>query len=396
MSFFDTIGSVPEDPIFSVQAEFVATTHPKKVNLGIGAYRDAEGKSLVFTAVRKAEHLLLEKDLNKEYLPIAGNADFIARTGELLFGKNHPKLQDHSIFGAQTVGGTAALRIAGEFFAQDHSKLIHLPNPTWANHKLVFNHAKLKIDYYPYYNFINASLDFHELCTRLRKIEPGHIILLHGTSHNPTGLNPSLEQWKEISRIMLAHKLIPLIDVAYQGFGLGIEEDAQMVRLFVQDGHEMLVTYTYAKNMGLYGERTGAIFAVTKNSQSAHKIGGHLKQIIRSMYSNPPLHGSRIVSTILSHEALKNEWIAELNSMRERVSEMRKAFVGSLLVKGQDEAFNFLTQDQTGLFAYTGLNTDQVQRLKTQFGVFMPDGRINLAGLNWNNLDYVVDCILSV
>lgn len=396
MSFFDTIETVPEDPIFSVQAEYSASTHPKKVNLGIGAYRDADGKPFVFTAVTKAEHLLLEQNLNKEYLPIAGNADFIKKTAELIFGKNHPKLHDHSIFGAQTVGGTAALRVAAEFFSKDHSRVIYLPNPTWANHKLIFSHAKLKADYYPYYNFMSASLDFHELCTRLSKIEPGHIVLLHGTSHNPTGLNPSLDQWKEISQLMLVRGLIPLVDIAYQGFGVSVEEDAKMVRLFVQEGHEMLVTYTFAKNMGLYGERTGAIFAVTKNAESGQKIGGHLKQIIRSMYSNPPLHGSRIVSTVLGNDSLRADWETELNNMRERVYEMRKAFVGSLLSKGRDDSFNFLTKAQTGLFAYTGLTNDKVQRLKNQFGIFMPEGRINLAGLNWNNLDYVVDAILSV
>lgn len=397
MSFFDTIATLPEDPIFSLQAAFQEDTRKKKVNLGIGAYRDAAGNSIILTAVQKAEKILLKTSSNKDYLPIAGDKEYIYETTKLIFGENSAKIKDSSIFGAQTVGGTAALRIGGEFLSEHKNKTIYLPNLTWANHKLVFQRAGLKVDVYPYYNHLSHNLDFVEMCTKIKQMQEGDVIVLHGTSHNPTGMNPNMDQWKELSALIKTKQLLPFFDMAYQGFGDGLEEDAAPIRYFTDiDKHSLLTAYTYAKNMGLYGERIGALFVVTESKQTTNKTSSHIKQIIRSMYSNPPLHGSNIVKTVLQNEELKKEWIHELMSMKERVNEMRKAFVTGLLSKGTDTHFQFLTAKQSGLFVYTGLNHDQIHRLRQDFGIYIPEGRINLAGLNSNNMDYVIESILSV
>jgi len=396
MSFFDSIDTLPEDPIFSLQAAFIADAHHKKVNLGIGAYKDATGNSTVLTAVQKAEKFILDSHLNKDYLPIAGEKHYIHETAKLIFGQDQIKINDGSIFGAQTVGGTAALRVGGEFLTQNKNQKIYLPNMTWANHRLVFQKAGLNVDTYPYYNPLSHELDFNEMCNFLKKLNPGSIIVLHGTAHNPTGINPTLDQWKVLSSLIKNARLFPFFDIAYQGFGTSLEADAEPIRLFVNDQHQLLAAYTYAKNMGLYGERVGAIFAVTNKEENAFKIGTHIKQIIRGMYSNPPLHGARIVQTILQNKHLKSEWIHELDSMRERVNEMRKAFVTGLLSKGSDSYFNFLIKEQSGLFLYTGLNETKVHRLRQNFGIYAPEGRINVAGLNSNNMDYIIDSILSV
>ncbi|HRD55747.1 MAG TPA: aromatic amino acid transaminase, partial [Parachlamydiaceae bacterium] len=365
------------------------------VNLGIGAYKDAEGKSVVLTAVQKAEELLLKESLNKDYLPIEGEKNYILETAKLLFGSNQAKLEDGSIFGAQTVGGTAALRVGGEFLKEKTAE-IFLPNLTWANHKLVFQRAGLKVDFYPYYNELAGNMDFDQMCQKFNQMTPGTVVLLHGTSHNPTGINPTFEEWKKLSYIIKEKKLFPFFDIAYQGFGVSIEEDAAPIRYFLEEGHEMLASYTYAKNMGLYGERPGALFAVAKNKAASQKTSSQIKQIVRSMYSNPPLHGARIVQKILQDEELKKEWLHELKSMRERVDEMRKAFVTGLLSKGEHASYRFMNKNQTGFFAYTGLNHDQIHRLRQDFAVYIPDGRINIAGLNPNNMDYVIESILSV
>lgn len=396
MSFFDTIDTLPEDPIFSLQSAFLQDPRKKKVNLGIGAYKDSEGHSVILTAVQKAEKMLLEECLNKDYLPIIGQQNTILETAKLIFGTGEKKIPEGSIIGAQTVGGTAALRIGGEFLAQDKQKTIYIPNLTWANHKLVFQRAGLKVDYYPYYNHLKNRLDFDEMCHSLKQFKEGDVIVLHGTSHNPTGINPSFDEWKELSSLIKKQKLIPFFDLAYQGFGTGLEEDMEPIRYFLSEGHEMLTAYTYAKNMGLYGERIGALFLVTENKQRAQRGLTHIKQIIRSMYSNPPLHGGRIVEKVLTEKQLREEWVHELKSMKNRIDEMRRAFVTILLSKSSNTHFEFLDQNQTGLFIYTGLNHDQIHRLRQDFGIYIPDGRINVAGLNGSNINTVIEAILSV
>lgn len=396
MPFFSSIPQLPDDPILGLPIAFAADSRSKKINLGIGAYKTAEGHPLVLACVRKAEHLLLQKHLNKEYLPIEGDADFLRLSLQLLFGADSPFLQTGRFFSAQTVGGASALRIGGEFLAKLVSKSIFISQPTWSNHKQIFERAGLKVGSYPYFDHQTHLLDFQGMCEAIRNMPFGSAILLHGCCHNPTGIDPTLNQWKELSDLIKKQQLIPFFDVAYQGFGEGIDEDAQAVRYFANEGHEMLVAYSYSKNFGLYGERIGFLTIVDSSIEQTSKIGSQIKSLIRSNYSNPPLNGARIVSTILKSHELKMDWKIELNNMRERVNEMRKSLVAALMVKGPHHNLSYL-YDQKGLFSYLGLTSEQVQYLRKEKGIYTPNnGRINVAGLNTQNISYVAEALLSV
>lgn len=396
MPFFTNIPLLPEDPILGLPIAFAADARQNKVNLGIGAYKTAEGFPLVLSCVRKAESLIVQKNLNKEYLPIEGDAEFLRCALQLLFGQESPLWQTNRFFAAQTLGGASALRIGGEFLAKLVSKTIFLSQPSWSNHKHIFDRSGLNVGSYPYFDPKTCLLDFNGMCEAIKNMPPGSVILLHGCCHNPTGIDPTFDQWKELSSLIKKQQLIPFFDVAYQGFGQGIDEDAQAIRYFVSEGHEMLAAYSFSKNFGLYGERVGFLTVISSEAEQVSKIGSQIKSIIRANYSNPPLHGARIVSTILKSHELTAEWKTALINMCERVKEMRKALVAALLVKGKDRNFAFM-HHQNGLFSFFGLTPAQVQFLRDEKGVFMPNnGRINIAGLNTQNLSYVADALLSV
>lgn len=396
MSFFEAANLLPDDPILSLPIAFEKDLRPNKVNLGIGAYKDAEGKPMVLQSVRNAEMQILEKNLNKEYLPIEGHPEFLKKSLELIFGQNCLQTKSQEIFAAQSIGGTGALRLGGEFLAQETSKIVFLSEPSWPNHKLIFTRSGLKVDSYPYYNSQNHSLDFEKMCDAIKAMPPASIILLQAGCHNPTGIDPSFDQWKKLSEIILKQKIIPFFDLAYQGFGLDIEEDAKPIRYFVEQGHELFVASSYSKNMGLYGERAGLLSIVSRNAEIAKKIGSNIKQIIRGIYSTPSLHPGRLVATILQSENLKKDWLEELTNMRTRITEMRKTFVAGLLAKGAGQDFRFMNQ-QLGLFSYCGLDQDLVEHLRQDYAIYMPkNGRINIAGLNLHNMSYVIESILSV
>lgn len=330
MSFFDEIPQMPIDPIFGLPIAFAADPRPNKINLGIGAYKTAEGNPLVLNSVRKAESLILQKHLNKEYLPIEGDAEFLRCSLELLLGKDSPLFQTGNYFAAQTIGGASALRLAGEFLAKLISRTVFLSAPSWSNHKQIFERAGLNVGSYPYFESKTFTLDFTGLCHEITNMPPGSVILLHGCCHNPTGIDPSFEQWKELSEQIKKQKIIPLFDIAYQGFGQGLEEDAKAIRYFINQGHELLISYSFSKNFGLYGERVGFLTVVCSQSEQIKKIGSQIKSLIRGNYSNPPLQGTRIVSTILNSEELTQEWKKELQSMSGRIKNMRTALVAAL------------------------------------------------------------------
>lgn len=396
MPVFDEIPLMPEDPIFGLPIAFDADLRPNKINLGIGAYKTADGLPLVLNSVRKAESLILQKHLNKEYLPIEGDADFILCSLQLLLGADSPLFQTGTYFSAQTVGGASALRIAGEFVAKLISKTIFIPQPTWANHKQIFERAGLNVGSYPYFDSSNCLLDFTGMCQAISNMPPKSIVLLHGCCHNPTGIDPSFEQWKELSDLIKRQQIIPLFDIAYQGFGNGVDEDAEAVRYFVEQGHQLFITYSCSKNFGLYGERAGFLAIVCSTLEQTTKIGSQVKTLIRANYSNPPLQGARIVSTILNSHALTMEWKEELLNMCVRIKEMRKAFVAALHVKASGRDFSYLNQ-QKGLFSFSGLTPEQVQTLQQEKAVYIPsNGRINIAGLNSQNISDAADAILSV
>jgi aspartate/tyrosine/aromatic aminotransferase len=396
MPFFNDIPLLPEDPILGLPIAFSADSRPNKINLGVGSYKTAEGLPLVLTSVRKAESQLLQKHLNKEYLPIEGDKDFIHYSLLLLLGADSPLFQTGHFFAAQTVGGASALRIAGEFLAKLISKTIFLSQPSWSNHKPIFERAGLNVGSYPYFDPNTCLLDYQGMCEAIKNMPPGSVILLHGCCHNPTGIDPTFEQWKELSTLIKKQQLIPLFDIAYQGFGQDLDQDAQAIRYFVREGHEMFIAYSYSKNFGLYGERVGFLTIICSKSESVSKIGSQIKSLIRGNYSNPPLHGARIVSTILKSHELTLEWKMELSNMRERIKEMRKALVAALHVKGQDHNFAYMHQ-QNGLFSFSGLSPEQVQYLRNEKAIYMPsNGRLNIAGLNTQNLSYVAEALLSV
>jgi len=393
---WNQISLLPDDPIFGLNILFAKDQHPQKVNLGIGAYKDSEGNPVILPSVHKAEQRLLEKRLNKEYPPMEGLPDFIHASMGLVFGRDHPILSDGRLVGIQTVGGTGALRIGAELVSQKCSKNVFLSNPTWPNHNQIFTFAGLNVSVYPYYDELTHSLDIASMAKAIQAMPKGSLIVLHGCCHNPTGVDPSPAQWQEISHLVKEQGLIPFIDLAYQGFAEDLETDAAAIRLFVADGHEMLVANSFSKNFGLYGERVGSLAIISNDQATSANVRSFVKQLIRSNYSMPPIHGAQIVTSILESESLRIEWENELRQMRRRIIDMRQNFVTGLHALQTPIDFSFIN-DQAGMFSFSGLNEKLVLLLREKFGIYTPlNGRINIAGLNQSNIDYVVDSISKV
>jgi len=396
MSFFESVTQLPDDQILHIPIAFAADPRPNKVNLGIGSYKDHDGKSILLDCVHKAEISLANKKLNKEYQPIEGDAEFHRLVTELIFGKDFLDSFTRGLFVAQSLGGTGALHLGSEFLVQETSKTIFIPSPSWSNHRLIFNRIGLKVHSYRYFDERTHQIDFNGMCSDISNAPPGSTILLHAGCHNPTGIDPTFEQWKELSVLIKQQRVIPFFDFAYQGFVSSLEEDALPIRYFASQGHEMLVANSFSKNLGLYGERVGAISIIAQHPEAAQKVGSQIKQIIRSNYSNPPLHGPRIVTEILSSETLTAIWHKELATMRDRIKEMRLALIKGLQTGESLKDWSFL-QRQNGFFSYCGLNPEQVERLLKEYAIYMPtNGRINVAGLNKHNLDYVIKALIAV
>ncbi len=396
MSFFDTVDLLPEDPILGITALFQAHKNPKKVNLGIGAYQNAQGKPFVLQSVKKAEAQILQTSRNKEYLPIAGNPEYITQALRLLFGNTSPFLNSPCIFAAQTLGGSGALSLGSEFIAQEFGNKIFISNPSWSNHKGLLSRSGLKVETYPYYDELHHQLDFKGMCACIRHMPPGSVILLQPCCHNPTGMDLSMEQWQILSDLIHEQRVFPFFDLAYQGFSQSLDEDAQPIRTFAQQGHLMMVAQSFSKNFGLYGERVGVLSIITRQAETVKKIASHIKLLIRQNYSNPPRHGAAIISTILQDPLLRQEWILEVEEMKSRIQEMRTRLFKGLSQKCPHHDFTFLT-NQRGMFSYTGINEAQAVKLREDYGIFMAlKGRINVAGLTSENLDYVIDSFGAV
>lgn len=390
-SFFETVELLPEDSILSVPIAFKADNRPKKVNLGVGSYRDALGNPYTLVSIRDAEAILHQQNLDNEYLPIVGNKAFLEESLKLIYGTDVPQIQNGQICIVQTLGATGAIRVGLEFLHRHGNSMLYLSNPTWPNHFGIAKYAGMTFETYPYYNYQNHALDFEKMCQSIQKMESGSVILLHAGCHNPTGQDPTMNQWKELSRLIKEQHIIPFFDFAYQGFGDDIEKDAAPIRLFLKDGHEMFVAYSCSKNFGLYGERTGSLSVVTQQPALTRKLESQIKQVIRGSYSTPPLHGSRVIGLILGNDQLKKEWVTELKNMRERVIEMRESLVFGLQSKLEHVDFRFIKQ-QNGFFSLLGIGQDKVKQLRDEFGIYMtPDGRMSIAGINMSNLEYVLD-----
>ncbi|EMF5052936.1 aminotransferase class I/II-fold pyridoxal phosphate-dependent enzyme [Serratia marcescens] len=394
---FEKITAAPADPILGLTDIFRADARPNKINLGIGVYKDETGKTPVLTSVKKAEQYLLENETTKNYLGIEGIPAFASCTQELLFGKESPVVADRRARTAQTPGGTGGLRVAADFIAnQTSAKRIWISNPSWPNHKNVFSAVGLEVLEYAYYDAANHALDFDGLLSSLKQAQAGDVVLFHGCCHNPTGIDPTPEQWAQLAELSVANGWLPLFDFAYQGFANGLEEDAQGLRIFAAKHKELIVASSYSKNFGLYNERVGACTIVAADAETADRAFSQVKAAIRANYSNPPSHGAAVVATILGNDALRAMWEQELTDMRQRIHRMRQLFVNTLQEKGAQQDFSFIIQ-QNGMFSFSGLTKEQVLRLREEFGVYaVNSGRVNVAGMTPDNMAPLCEAIVAV
>ena len=385
------------DPILGLAESFKADTRAGKVNLSVGVYVDDSGVTPVIPSVLEAERRLLEKAGSKGYLPIDGRPGFKAAVRDLIFGADNEIVTSGRSATAQTPGGTGALRVAADFLLQTGSaKTIWLSEPTWPNHPQLFTMAGFALRTYPYLDETGRKLDVGRMLGALRTAVPGDVVLLHGSCHNPSGVDPDPETWAAIGEIIIQRELLPVVDFAYQGFGFGLREDADWLTGLARPGLEFLVCSSYSKNFALYNERVGALTIVAADPGRAAAALSHLKIAIRSNYSNPPAHGGDIVETILTDAALRARWEVDLAEMRNRILGNRAALVDALVaadVPGQWEPL----RHQRGMFALLGLSSDQVARLRDEFAVYVVGrGRINVAGLTRANLAHVVAAVKAV
>lgn len=392
------VATAPPDALFNLMARCKADTFEKKVDLGVGAYRDNDGKSWLLPSVDRADKLISsDPTLNHEYLPIAGLADFCQAAAVLIFGADSPAIAQKTIASIQTISGTGANHLAGLFLARFAKATIHVSDPTWANHHNIYKNVGLTVKTYPYYDPKSLSFDFEGMLKALDQADVGDIILLHACAHNPTGIDPTPEQWTRIADVMEKKSLVPLFDCAYQGFASGdLGKDAWAVRHFVSRGMELLVCQSFAKNFGLYGERAGCLHLVTSSTEAKASASSQLNALQRAEISNPPAYGARIVSRILSNPDLFEEWRQDLDTMSSRIISMRLALRDALIARKTPGTWNHIVS-QIGMFSYTGLSPEQVDRLVDHYHIYLTrNGRISMAGLNEHNVDYVADAIDAV
>lgn len=391
----------PPDPILGVAAACKADPDPNKVNLGVGAYRDNTGKPVVLECVKKAERqLLVSPNHNHEYIPQTGLPEFVKVAKELAFGPNGESVDHQKVATVQSLSGTGALRLAAAFLKKYYAPgaSVFVPNPTWGNHLTVFGHAGFdSVKRYRYYNSSTNLLDFDKMVEDIENAPSGSVILLHACAHNPTGMDPTPEQWNIISQTVKARKHIVVFDCAYQGFASGDPVlDVAPLRLFLRDGHQFLMCQSFAKNFGLYGERVGTVSVVCHNPTVAKNVESQLGLIVRAMYSSPALFGARIVHSVLSDVSLRKEWLGEVRGMATRISGMRSALVTQLAEAGSIRDWSHVTR-QIGMFSYTGLTEKQVKRMTEKHHVYLTkDGRISMAGLNTGNVKRVAKAIHEV
>jgi len=384
---FEKITTAAADPILGLTEAFVQDTRPEKINLGVGIYKDETGQTPILKSVKLAEQKLIEEEKSKSYLSIEGHKAYAAAVQTLLFGAGNEVITSKRAITAQAPGGTGALRTAADFIkSQLQSNRIWVSNPTWANHGNVFNTAGLDVQQYAYYSAETKGLDFNAMLADLAKAEAGDVVLFHGCCHNPTGIDPTFSQWAELAELCAAKQLLPLFDFAYQGFAVGVEEDAAGLREFTKHCPELLVANSFSKNFGLYNERVGALTLVARNAEVAVAAFSQIKSGIRANYSNPPAHGAAVVALILGDEELRKQWIEEVAEMRVRIHEMRELFVDTLGELGVKGDFSFITR-QNGMFSFSGLTKEQVKTLKDEYAIYIVgSGRISVAGMTKANM----------
>ena len=397
MSLFSAVAMAPRDPILGLNEQFNADPNPNKVNLGVGVYTDENGKLPLLACVAAAERQLVEAAKPRGYLPIDGIAAYDAAVQGLVFGADSEPVKARRVATVQAVGGTGGLKIGADFLkhVSPNAKVL-ISDPSWENHRALFTNAGFIVQSYPYYDAKVRGIDFGAMCAALQAAPAGTIVVLHACCHNPTGYDLSAAQWSEVVALVKARGLVAFLDMAYQGFGVGLAEDGAAVALFVASGLDFFVSTSFSKSFSLYGERVGALSVVCAGAEDASRVLSQLKIVIRTNYSNPPIHGAQIVASVLASPALRAQWELELAGMRSRIKAMRAALVDRLAAAGVKDDLSYMTRQQ-GMFSYSGLNAVQMQRLRSEFGVYGIDsGRICVAALNHKNLGAVAKAIASV
>ena len=396
-SLFSAIEMAPRDPILGITDAYNADTNPDKVNLGVGVYYDDKGKVPLLECVQRAEAELIATVTPRTYLPIDGLAAYDKAVQELVFGAQSKVIAEKRAITAQAIGGTGALKLGADFlkrFAPDAQ--VWISDPSWENHRALFESAGFVVNNYPYYDAATHGVNFDGMLTSLKSMPAGSIVLLHACCHNPTGADLTSEQWNKVIDIVTSRGLIPFLDMAYQGFGEGIEADGQVVHRFADAGGPLFVSNSFSKSFSLYGERVGALSIVAASSEEIARVASQLKRVIRTNYSNPPVHGGKVVATVLANPELRNLWEKELAEMRVRIRANRESFVDLLKQKAPNHDFSFVKK-QCGMFSYSGLTKSQVEQLRNTYSIYAVDtGRICVAALNSGNIEYVVNSICQV
>jgi aromatic-amino-acid transaminase len=394
-TLFASVEMAPRDPILGLNEQFNADPNPNKVNLGVGVYFNDEGKLPVLRCVAEAEKQLLAKA--KGYLPIDGIAAYDAAVQDLVFGAEHPAVKSGRIATVQAVGGTGGLKVGADFLNKlAPSAAVLISDPSWENHRALFTNAGFDVQSYPYYDSSTRGVRFDAMLAALKNASPGTVVVLHACCHNPTGADITPQQWQQVAAVVKAGGLIPFLDMAYQGFGLGIKEDGAAVQTFMAQDTALFVATSFSKSFSLYGERVGALSVVCASAEERARVLSQLKIVIRTNYSNPPTFGAQVVATALTTPALRQMWEEELAGMRQRIRATREQLVAKLRALGITRDLSFITQ-QMGMFSYSGLSKDQMQRLRSEFGIYgMDSGRICVAAVNSRNIDAVAAALAKV
>ncbi len=394
---FANVELAPRDPILGLTEAFVADTNPSKVNLGVGVYNDDTGKLPLLRCVQVAERQVTEKSLSKGYLPIDGLSAYDRAVQSLVFGANAQATKDGRIATIQALGGTGGLKVGADFLRRLYpSAEVYISDPSWENHRALFEGAGFKVNTYPYYDAQTHGVRFDAMVQTLQGLPRGAIVVLHACCHNPTGVDLSVAQWSKIVEVVKAADLVAFLDMAYQGFGDGLEADRTAVQKFLDSGLSFTVSTSFSKSFSLYGERVGGLSIVTASKDEADRVLSQLKRVIRTNYSNPPTHGAQIVATVLASPELRTMWEEELAEMRDRIKRMRTLFVEELKANGVKRDFSFVMQ-QRGMFSYSGLDPTTVERLRKEYAIYaINTGRICVAALNTKNIGYVTRAIAKV
>ncbi|MBN3769577.1 MULTISPECIES: amino acid aminotransferase [Burkholderia] len=397
MSLFSAVQLAPRDPILGLNEAFNADARPTKVNLGVGVYTNEEGKIPLLRAVREAEKVRVEAGLPRGYLPIDGIAAYDAAVQKLLLGNDSPLIAAGRVVTAQALGGTGALKIGADFLRTVNPNVkVAISDPSWENHRALFEAAGFEVVAYPYYDAATNGVNFEGMLSALNSYAAGTVVVLHACCHNPTGVDLTEAQWQQVVDVVKARNLVPFLDIAYQGFGENIEADAAAVRLFAAADLNAFVSSSFSKSFSLYGERVGALSIITSSKDEATRVLSQLKRVIRTNYSNPPTHGGAVVAAVLASPELHASWVQELGEMRDRIRAMRNGLVERLKASGVDRDFSFINE-QRGMFSYSGLTSAQVDRLRDEFGIYaVGTGRICVAALNTRNLDAVANAVAAV